>query len=149
MVNYYRMGILDSLLAAAGCGGGETTTGGAGAPLLTSKCSINDLSVSSGTQASLTKSSSQLSVNLNLVLQGPNNIDITTNFENAGADDWIEGYPYVQDLGGGNHAITLTYDLNSPKKNSADRYTKLSVTARMPGNEACIANLPVNITLNP
>ncbi|MBX2869049.1 MAG: hypothetical protein KTR18_10255 [Acidiferrobacterales bacterium] len=150
MENRYRIGILAIFLVMTGCGGGgETTTGGAGAPLLTSKCTINNLTVSSGTEASLNKATSQLSVDLTLTLQSASNVDITTNFENASADDWIEGYPFIQDLGGGDHAIALTFDLNSPEKNSADRYTKLSVTARLPGNEACVANLPVNITLNP
>lgn len=135
-------------LTACG-GGGGTTAGGAGAPALSSKCAITNLNVSSGTQATLTKSESSLSTSMTITMQQKLMVDITTNFESAAADDWIEGYPFIKELGQGGNPITLTYDLNSPRKNSGDRYTKLSVTARLPGNEACVANLPVNILLNP
>ena len=141
---------LATIFGLTACGGGDgTTAGGAGAPSLSSKCAITNLNVSSGSQATLTKSESSLSTSMTITMQQKLMVDITTNFESAAADDWIEGYPFVQELGAGNNPITLNYDLNSPSKSSGDRYTKLSVTARLPGNEACVANLPVNILLNP
>ena len=140
--------LITFVLTACG-GGGDTTTGGAGAPLLTNKCEIQNMSISSGNIATLNKSSDQLSTNLILRLQQPLMVDITTNFESSAADDWIEGYPYQQSLQAGDHMITLTYDLQSPQKKTGDRYTKLSVTARLPNDEACVANMPVSILLEP
>lgn len=134
-----------TLLAACG-GGGDTTTGTGGAPTLSKQCSVSQIqpSVASGT---LSKSSDKLSVNFNLNLVENLAIDIYSNVENSAADDWIEAPYYIKTLAKGNHAITMDYDLNSPKKTAGDRYTKLNITVRLPGNKACVGNLPVNITL--
>lgn len=141
--------VLSALMLAACGGGGNTTGGGAGSPTVSNKCAINNLSLSSGTQASLNKSSDSLSASMNITMQETLMVDISTNFESSAADDWIEGYPYVEMLSAGNNSVTLVYDLNSPRKQTSDRYTKLTVLARLPGNEACVTNIPVNILLDP
>lgn len=76
-------------------------------------------------------------------------IETSANFENATADDWIEGVPVNNTLSVGAHNMMITFDLNSPSKSTADLYTKLSLTISLPGNEACVANQTVNITLTP
>ncbi len=141
--------VLSTLILAACGGGGNTTGGGAGSPAVSNKCTINNLSLSSGTEASLTKAGDSLSASMNIVMRETLMVDVSTNFESSAADDWIEGYPYVEMLSAGNNPVTLVYDLNSPRKQTSDRYTKLTVLARLPGNEACVTNIPVNILLNP
>jgi len=138
-----------SFLSACGGGGSSTTTGGAGAPNLTNRCSISQLSLSSGTTATLSKSSSSLRASMVLTLTEAATITITSNLENRAADDWIEAFPYSKALPVGSNSVTLNFDLNSPKKTTADSYTKFNVTAKFPDNTACVANLATNITLNP
>ena len=139
-----------SLLMLTACGGGsDTTSGSGGAPELSDKCSIANVMPSSGTTATLTKSSSTLTTSMQITLQEATDLEITSNFENKDGNDWVEAYPFKQALGVGTHSITLRYDLNSPEKSVGDRYTKLHITAKLPDNKACVANLAVNITLNP
>lgn len=146
-----KFGTLITTIATAtlltSCGGGSnTTTGSGGAPELSKQCTVSQIqpSVTSGT---LSKNSDALSVNFNLNLAENLAIDIYSNIENSAADDWIEAPYYITTLAKGNHAITMNYDLNSPKKTAGDRYTKLNITVRLPENKACVANMPVNITL--
>jgi len=138
---------LTCLLSA--CGGGDTTTGSGGAPKLTDKCSISNINISGGTSAVLSKSSSSLKASFTLNLKEASAITITSNFESRAADDWIEAFPYAKSLAAGNNSVTLQYDLNSPKKSTADSYTKLNITAKFADNTACVANIATNITLNP
>lgn len=138
-----------TLLSACGGGSGGTSTGTGGAPTLSSKCQITGIQVSSGDAATLSKASDQLSVSLNLSLSEALAVGFSSNFESAGADDWIEAIPINRNYPTGANSVTINYDLNSPSKNVADRYTKLSITANLPNNEACIANKAVSITLNP
>ena len=140
---------LFSIFGLSGCGGSDTTTGGAGGPVLSNKCTISNLQASSGTSSTLNKSSSSLSASFVLNLTEPLMVDIRTDFESSAADDWIKGYPYVKSMNAGDNNLTVTYDLQSPMKDTADRYTKLSVTALLPGNEACKMTMPVDILLEP
>ncbi|MGI9319049.1 MAG: hypothetical protein ACR2QW_17110, partial [bacterium] len=74
------LAILFSTLILAACGGGsDTTSGGAGSPNLSNKCSISDLSLSSGTQATLTKSNGSLTTTMNIAMQESLMVDISTN----------------------------------------------------------------------
>jgi hypothetical protein len=138
-----------ALLTACGGGSSGTTTGTGGAPSLSNKCQISGVQVSSGDTATLSKASSALNVTLNLNLSQALTVRFTSNFESAGADDWIEAVPLNRSYTAGDNSVTINYDLNSPSKSIADRYTKLNVTALLPDNEACVANKAVNITLNP
>lgn len=144
----FSIGLLSSSLYACG-GGGDTTTGSGGAPVMSNKCSISELMPSSGTQATLSKSVDQLTATFMLTMNEISNIETSSNFENSNADDWIEGVPINDNLSVGNHAMEVVYDLNSPSKSTADLYTKLSVTVNLPNNEACVATQTVNITLTP
>lgn len=138
------------VLAISACGGGsDTTTGSGGAPIVSNKCSITDLTLSSGTTATLSKSNDRLTAAFTLVMNESSTIETSSNFENANADDWIEGVPIIDSLSVGSHNMEIVFDLNSPSKSTADRYTKLSLTVNLPDNEACIASETVNITLNP
>lgn len=138
---------LTTMLSACG-GGGDTATGTGGAPVITGKCQISQVQPSM-TTGTLSKSNGKLSTNFNLNLAEATSIDITSNFENTDADDWIEAPNYISNLGKGSHSMVLNYDLNSTKKDVADRFNKLNITVTLPENEACVANVPVNITLNP
>ncbi|MBX2848265.1 MAG: hypothetical protein KTR16_08095 [Acidiferrobacterales bacterium] len=138
-----------AIVVSACGGGGDTTTGSGGAPLVSSKCSITGLAPSSGSTATLSKSSDQLTASFNLIMNESSAIETSSNFENAGSDDWIEGVPIVDSLSAGSYSMEIVYDLNSPSKTTADVYTKLSLSVILPGDEACIANETVNISLNP
>jgi predicted small secreted protein len=142
------LSVIASLFLAA-CGGGDTTTGAGGAPRLSNLCSIDNLNLSSGTSATLSKSSSELTASFTLNLTESLAISTTSNLESVKADDWIEAYPFAKSFSAGSHNITLSYDLNSPKKTGSDRYTKLNVTVLLPGDAACVANIATNINLNP
>ena len=143
--------ILVSVTATmSACGGGNnTTTGSGGAPTVSNKCSISGLTLSSGTNATLSKSSDQLTGVFTLIMNENSTIETSANLENAGADDWIEGVPINDNLSVGTHDLTVIFDLNSPSKSTADLYTKLALTVNLPNNEACVANQTINITLNP
>jgi len=136
------------VLMISGCGGGGSDSG-AGGRNFSNKCTLSNPVVSSGTTATLSKASSQLSVMMTLRLEQAQEVKVLTNFESAGADDWIEGFPFRGNMNKGNNKFTLNYDLKSPKKKVSDRYTKLTVIAELPNNEACVTTLPVNILLNP
>ncbi len=144
-----RIALTGLVSSMVGCGGGGTTTGSGGAPTLTDRCSITAVTLSSGTTATLSKSSSALSANLSLTLTEATSVDVTSNFENVTADDWIEGIPVRQSLAAGNNTITVSYDLNSPSKSITDVYSKFNATVKLPENTACVVNRAVNITLTP
>lgn len=148
LLNLLSVFIISISLNACG-GGGDTITGSGGAPLVSNKCSISDLMPSSGMTASLSKSTDQLTATFRLIMNESSSIETSANFENAGADDWIEGVPIIDTLSTGDYNMQVIFDLNSPSKSTADLYTKLSITVNLPGNEACVANETVNITLNP
>lgn len=133
-----------TILCLSACGGGYS---GSSAPTASNKCSIGNVSISSGASAELSKSANTLSTNFVLNLSESNVVEIISSFENINANDWIEALPYKQTLQAGNQNIALQYDLNSPKKNVADRYTKLNITVVLPNNEACVVNQAVNILL--
>jgi len=137
------------LAILSACGGGGTTTGAGGAPRLSNLCSISNLNLSSGSSATLSKSSSTLTASFNLSLVESLAIRITSNLENNTADDWIEAFPFSNSYSAGSHTAVLSYDLNSPKKSTVDRYTKLNVTVLLPNGGACVANIATNITLTP
>jgi len=149
--NRLRTGAVPLVLAIllAGCGGGGSDSGGGGARKFSGLCELSDLSVSPGTSATLSKANGSLSAAATLTLRAAAPVRITSNFEAVGADDWIEGYPVNQSLSAGGNRISISFDLRSPMKSVADRYTKLTIIADLPNDEACLATLPVNITLNP
>jgi hypothetical protein len=133
-------------LLAVGCGGGADS--GAGSRNFSNKCTLSNPMVSPGTTATLSKSTGRLSVAMTLMMDEAQPVKVLTNFESAGADDWIEGIPFQRNMNQGSNQFTLGYDLNSPSKTVNDRYTKLTVIAELPNKEACVTTLPVNILLN-
>ncbi len=139
--------LLSSSLLA--CGGDGDSSSNTGSPSNTDDCSITSVSISSGNSASLSKSSSQLTTQFQLNLRVPTSLEIVSNFENSAGDDWIEAVNFMQSYPAGSHNVTLQYDLNSPSKTAADRYTKFNITSELPGNKACVYNSIVDLRLNP
>lgn len=135
-------------LSLVACGGGGSDSGG-GAQKSSNRCSITDVTVSSGTSATLSKASSRLSASATLTLDSAQTVRVISNFESVAADDWIEGIDFSRNFPAGPSRISINYDLNSPMKGVADRYSKLTIIAELPGDEACVTTLPVNIALNP
>lgn len=146
-MNVVKFSLSLSVGLLSACGGGGTESGGA--PTISAKCNVSSVQVSSGSSATLSKAADSLSVDFSLDLQENVSITTSSNFENNNADDWIEGVPINRALAAGNHAIRIVYDLNSPKKTTADRYTKLSISVLLPNNESCVSNQTVNISLIP